>query len=85
LQQRRRRRRQPDRTGFLGLRQRRHDIGFMGDGRAGARGDGDERHGEAAGIGENGAQFRRLPEFEIITTTSSPVIMPRSPWLASAG
>ena len=60
LQQRRCRGREAIGAGLLGAWQRQHDVGFLAQRRIRHRGDGDQRHGEALGIGENVTQLGRL-------------------------
>ena len=52
--------RQTDRAGFRRLRHQQDDIGFGRERAPGVGGDGDERHREAARIGEDILQFDRL-------------------------
>ncbi len=52
--------RQPVRAGLFGARQQQHDVGLLAERRLGARRDRDQRHGEAARIGDQRLQFHRL-------------------------
>ena len=53
-------RRQAVRAGFLGARQLQHHVGLLGQRRVGARGDGDQRHLEAARVGQDVAELHAL-------------------------
>ena len=52
--------RQAVRAGFLGARQLQHHVGLLGQRRVGARGDGDQRHLEAARVGQDIAELDAL-------------------------
>ena len=57
LHRRRRRGCEPVRTGFLRARQKQHDVGLFAERRLRLRGNRDQRHGEAARIGDDRLQF----------------------------
>ena len=52
---------QPHRAGFRRRRQDQGNVGRLSKRGLGAAGDGDQRDGEAAGIGDQVGQFRRFP------------------------
>jgi hypothetical protein len=73
------------RAGFLGDAGIEMHIGFARQGRLRRAGHGDQAGALALDQRHDAQQFLDSPELERASRTSSRVIMPRSPWLASAG
>ena len=70
--------------GLRRVGQQQHDVGGAAERAVGDGGDGDQRNGEALGVGDDvGAARAVSPDLDRARTTSPAPIMPRSPWLAS--
>ena len=76
---------QVQRAGFALHAAVQHQVGMLGQGGLQTAGQRDQGRAQALEHGQDGGEFTAFAAVEMASTTSAPVTMPRSPWLASAG